>query len=188
MGDITVPEGKSGDWSVERFAISRDDALIALFSYKNRAPFPGEYTRLRCNGAVIMSDTYAEKMDHWEPIHMACRHILINGLGLGYVLLKCMEKPEVERATVVEISPDVIKLVWPHYKKMFGDKIEIIQADAMTWKPPKDIRYGMVWHDIWNNICGDNYEQMKTLHRRYGRRCDWQGSWCRNETMELSKY
>jgi hypothetical protein len=65
---------------------------------------------------------------------------------------------------------------------MYGDRVEIIQADAFSWKPPKNIRYGMVWHDIWPNICGDNYPEMKTLHRRYGRKADWQGSWCKGLT------
>jgi hypothetical protein len=23
--------------------------------------------------------------------------------------------------------------------------------------------------------------EMRSLHRRYGSRCDWQGSWCRRE-------
>jgi spermidine synthase len=111
-------------------------------------------------------------------------HVLFNGLGLGMVLQACMEKEKVEKATVIELSQDVIDLVAPHYKAMYGDRVDIIKADAMAWSPPKGTRYGMVWHDIWTYICGDNYEQMKTLHRRYGSRSDWQGSWCRYEAKK----
>ena len=124
-----------------------------------------------------MSDTTAEQRDHIEPVYKAKGHVLINGLGIGMVLMNCLEKPEVTRATVVERSQDVIDLVGPYYKKKYGKRVEIIKADALTYTPPKGIRYGMVWHDIWSDICGDNYEQMKKLHRRYGGKCDWQGSW-----------
>ena len=66
--------------------------------------------------------------------------------------------------------------------------MDIVQADAFTVKlprpslflhVPRDTRYDVVWHDIWDNICADNLPEMHRLHRRYGRRCDWQGSWAR---------
>jgi len=179
MQKVTVPEGKSGDWEVHKFTVSESDSTWSVFSYGGRAPSPGDYTRLVCNKCTIMSDTPAEMGDHWEPVHKAKGHVLINGLGLGVVLLNCMIKPEVEKATVVEISPDVIKLVGPHYQDMFGSKVEIINDDALTFKPPKNVKYGMVWHDIWPTICGDNNDEMSKLHRRYGRRAEWQGSWAR---------
>lgn len=186
MDKVNVPEGKSGNWKVERFTISKKDCQMAVFSYGHRTPMPGTYTRLMNSGTVVMSDTDAEMRDHYEPIWKARGDILINGLGLGMVLLNCMKKQEVDKATVVEISQDVINLVGNHYKEMYGDKLEIVNADSMTWKPPKGVRYGMVWHDIWTYICGDNYPQMKTLHRRYGRHADWQGSWCRYEAQKAA--
>lgn len=180
MEKVSVPEGKSGDWEVERFVISESQIRFAVFSYGARTPRAGEYTRLMHKGeGVVMSDTDAEMRDHIMAVCNARGHILINGLGLGMVLLNCMNKPEVKAATVIELSPDVIRLVGPHYREMYGDRIEIIEADAMDWRPPKGVRYGMVWHDIWTSICADNYDSMKRLHRKYGRRCDWQGSWCR---------
>lgn len=57
--------------------------------------------------------------------------------------------------------------------------MQIINADAFAYKPPKSKRYGAVWHDIWANICADNLPEMHKLHRKYGRIADWQGSWCR---------
>ena len=185
MEKVNVPEGQSGNWKVERFTISKEAALISVFSYGARMPSPGEYTLLVNGGEVVMSDTGAEMRDHYQAVREAKGHILINGLGLGMVLLNCMEKPEVERATVIELSQDVINIAGPHYQKMYGDKFEIIKANAMDYKPPKGIRYGMVWHDIWTYICGDNWEDMKALHRKYGRRCDWQGSWCREYVRRL---
>lgn len=115
--------------------------------------------------------------------------MLVNGLGLGIVAKACLEKTNkkghrlfyaVEKITVIEKSADVIHLVGPSYEK-YGDRIEIINADALEYKPPKGVRYNVVWHDIWDNICSDNWETMKVLHRKYGRICEWQGSWCREE-------
>lgn len=185
MQKVNIPEGESGSWKVEKFTISENEAKFASIRDGYRAPLPGEYTRLMHGREVVMSDTRAEMMDHRKAVNNARGHILINGLGIGMVLLNAMNKEDVERATVIELSADVCNLVAPHYKKMFSDKLEIINADAMTWEPPKDVRYGMVWHDIWTHICADNYEDMKKLHRRFGRKADWQGSWCRGEVKRL---
>lgn len=187
MKKVNVPEGKRGDWEVKKFVISKYGSRSSINTYGSRAPLFGKYTKLTYKGKVVMSDTDAEIHDHLEPVQKAKGDILINGLGLGLVLLNCMEKSEVISATIIERSIDVIALVAPHYINMYGERLEIIHADAMTWKPPKGNRYGMVWHDIWPSISADNYEQMKTLHRRYGRRCDWQGSWCKDEAQKLKK-
>lgn len=175
---VSVPEGRRGDWSVERFKIDKFGAAWGALSYKARAPSPGEYTRLMRGQCLVMSDTGAEMRDHFAPVINAKDHVLINGLGLGMVLSGCLEKAAVTKATVIESSPDVIGLVGPHYK---DSRVEIIKADAFTYQPPRGVRYGMVWHDIWDYICSDNLPQMHVLHRKYGRRTDWQGSWGRYE-------
>jgi hypothetical protein len=187
MDKVSVKEGGSGAWKVSTFTISKLDARMSVFSYGCRAPKAGIYTKLTCNGETIMSDTDAEMIDHVKAVRVSKGHILINGLGLGMVLLNCMNKPEVTKATIIEMSPDVIALVGPHYKSMYGDRINIIQANALEHKPPKGERYGMVWHDIWPTISCDNWNDMKTLHRRYGRCSDWQGSWAREQVRELMK-
>lgn len=113
--------------------------------------------------------------DHSNAVYRAKDHTLINGLGIGMVLAAILKKPEVTKVTVVEICPDLIALVGPHYA---GDpRVKIINADAFTYIPPKGVRYGAVWHDIWDELCGDNIESMTKLKRKYGRRCDWQGCW-----------
>lgn len=181
---VDVPEGASGNWRIERFSVSEEEAnfsrIRSMFRRTERSVDAGNYTRLMRGSTVVMSDTIAEKRDHWEFVAAAKGVVLINGLGLGMVLNAVLQKPEVERAIVVEKSVDVLALSAPHYRAKFGDKAEIVLADALTFQPPKSVRFGAVWHDIWDFICGDNLEQMKALHRRYGRRTDWQGSWCRD--------
>ena len=133
-------------------------------------------------------------------------HVLINGLGLGMVAAailelefpceSCGKRPNEEechcpdvigetygpryiadKVTVIEKSEDVIALVAPTLTKRYGVRLEIIHADAFEYKPPKGVRDSVVWHDIWTHLCTDNLKGMGTLHRKYGRSCDWQGSW-----------
>ena len=184
---VDVPIGHTRNFYVEHFTVSEEDAkrfnlrLILNFQWDRKIK-PGTYTRLRRRGFhdPIMSDTPAEISDLTPFFQKAKGNILINGLGLGVCLEACTKIPEVLNVTVIEISKEVIKLVGPHYQKKLKERLEIINADTLEWKPPKGVRYDVVWHDIWDNICADNLEQMKLLHRRYGKRCDWQGSWCRD--------
>jgi hypothetical protein len=180
-----IPEGKVGDWSVEKFEVTEQDAELerirSMFSFgsRGRGVPEGHYTKLKRNGFLVMSDTPDEIADALPFLYQARGHVLINGLGLGTTVDLALLREDVEHVTVIEISPEVIELVGKHLLEKHGEYLDIIQADALTWKAPKGKRYGAVWHDIWDDICEDNLPDMHTLHRKYGRRCDWQGSWCR---------
>ncbi len=149
---------------------------------------PGSHTRLTHRGEVVMSDTPAECRDHFPLVGHLQGNVLINGLGLGVALQGVLDSSNVELLTVVEISEDVIQLVAGHYQKRYGDRLIVIHADALFWKPPKGTRYDTVWHDIWPTICGDHWYEMKRLHRRYGHWCNWQGSWCRSQIRRAAHY
>lgn len=88
-------------------------------------------------------------------------------------------KNVVDHVTVIEKSPDVIALVAPHYLARYGERLTVVEADILEWKPAKGERWNAAWYDIWNDLCADNLENMKTLHRRFGKKVDWQGSWGR---------
>jgi len=51
--------------------------------------------------------------------------------------------------------------------------------NAFEWKPPKGFHLDYVYHDIWDDLCADNLEGMKKLHRKYGKWTDNQMSWGR---------
>lgn len=182
--NVNIPEGSAADWRVEKFTVSEAEAK--LFNLRcafqpgggHRSIKPGEYTRLMRGQTVVMSDTPAEARDHWPIIHKANGSVLVNGLGLGMCLTAILRKTEVCEVTVVEKSPEVIALVSPHIS---DPRLEIINDCAFEYMPPKGKRYNAVWHDIWDDICADNLVEMRKLHRKYGRRTDWQGSWCRAE-------
>lgn len=183
---VKLPEGKSGEVEVQRFTVTEEGArrfAMQNICYGRSVP-AGDYTRLLIGGQIMMSDTPDEARDHRELLWNARGDVLINGLGIGLALHAVLRKPEVESVTVVELSEDVIKLVGPSYD---DPRVTIVQADALEWRPERGRRFGAVWHDIWPNICSDNLEEMHRLHRAYGRRCDWQGSWCRYECERLRR-
>lgn len=188
---VDLPLGKSGEWSIEKFEVTKEQEKIermrAVFGDGRWVP-EGTYTALRHLGQVVMSDTPDEIRDHYSIIRNAKDHILINGLGLGVVLQACIEKDSVTHVTVIEKSPDVIKLCGEFYKEKYGNKLTIINEDAFEYKPPKNIKYGAVWHDIWTNISEENLSGMHKLHRKYGKRTNWQGSWARGYCERARKF
>ena len=179
---VNVPSGISGEWSVEQFEVTKNEAELekvrALFNGGRGVPV-GKYTALKRNNQIVMSDTPDEIRDHFSIIWAAKGSVLINGLGIGVVLQACLNKDSVTHVTVIEQSKDVISLIGDYYKNIYSDRLTIIHDDAFAYKPPKNIKYGAVWHDIWDNICADNLPEMHRLHRKYGRRTEWQGSWAR---------
>ncbi len=181
--DIDVPDGEKGEWKVETFHVTEADSklfnLRAAFQGGNRGMLPGTYKKLTRNGKIIMSNTAAEIRDHALFISVAKQgsHVLINGLGLGVALKAILDSPHVLSVTVIEKSEEVLALVAEHYQ--IDKRVTVIHADAFSFIPPKGQRYNAVWHDIWDDICSDNLAEMTKLHRKYGRRTDWQGSWCK---------
>jgi len=139
-----------------------------------------------------MSDTPAEARDLSPFVWRAKGNVLINGLGLGLLVQRLGNRPEVGHITVIEKSEDVLRLVRAHYEAMFGDRLTIIHGDAYEWQPPKGVRYNAVYHDIWDNLCVDNLPGMSRLKRKYGRRTDFQMCWgeafCRREQRREARF
>ena len=142
----------------------------------------GTYKRLMRGNTVVMSNTPAEIRDHMDFIREAKKggDILINGLGLGVALSEILKSDIVETVTVIEKSQDVIDLVSEYFT---DDRVNIIKDDAFEYIPTVGFRFNAVWHDIWDYITSDNLPEMTKLHRKYGRRTDWQGSWCKYECL-----
>jgi len=183
---VDIPESAIGDWAVERFEVSKREAemesLRAMASTLNagRGVPEGRYTRLMRGNTVVMSDTPDKIRDHLRAIRRATGDCLVNGLGLGVVVQAMLRREVVTTVTVVEKCQEVHDMVGGYYHGRFGRRLVLIHDDAFTWQPPRGFRYHVVWHDIWDNMCLDNLAEMTRLHRRYGRRCEWQGAWGRD--------
>ena len=187
-----VPEGQKGDWKVEHFEVQKQDTWLASLradinpSCMGRGHIdPGIYTRLMHQGNIVMSDVPDEMNDFKGFVRGAKEVILVTGLGLGMTVEALLQNRMVRKVIVVEIEKDVIDLVGAHYlKKWSSTSIEIVHADALTWKNPMKYKFNRVWHDIWPTICADNLPSMKKLHRKYGHWLasnGYQQSWSREE-------
>lgn len=185
---VRLPVGTKGDASITKKTFKgkaleiHNMRIMISGEGRHRQINPGTYTYLHVGNELMMSDTPGEAWEHWEAIQKAHGRCLINGLGIGLVLKALIAKKEVTEIVVVELNKDVLDLISPHYKSR---KVTFIHADALEWRPPKGARFGCVWNDIWPTITTDNWEDMKKLHRAYGRRADWVGSWNRDWVKRL---
>lgn len=180
-----VPEGRCGDWIVERFVIP--DHAGGRRKADTRPAWaraePGAYTRLRRGSVDFMTDLYEEWWSQRVAMEEAVRRggdVLVTGLGLGMVAETILRSaPEsIASVTVIEASREVIALVGPHLEADHPSRLALVHADAFRWTPPAGVRYSVVWHDIWPNpfdprSVGESHE----LIARYAPWADWQGSW-----------
>lgn len=134
---------------------------------------------------VVMSDTPDELSDLLPILIHGHGRVLVNGLGLGCVVKGLLAKDEVDHIDVVEIDPEIIEHIGPYYE---DERVTIYNDNAFTmrWRPGEN--WNCVWHDVWSTLCTGNLREAdneavpgsyEKLHRKYGGRCDWQGSWGR---------
>jgi spermidine synthase len=189
---VSVPEGSRGNWQIRRITVSKQQAYVDMMRnlYKGqveRSVAADEYTQLLYCGDIIMSDTPAEIKDHLEFFSMMRGDVLIFGLGLGMAAKTALQDPEVRSVRVVELDPDVIALTAPSLSEEFGDKLEIVQADAFTYHRTCKDTFDVVWHDIWPTISRANLPQMKKLKRAWAKRARWQGFWAQPECESMNR-
>lgn len=182
---VDLPDGERGRWTLDHFTIDRQDIYTLREAMNGRYVPNGTYTRLCRGNVLVMSDTLAEIGDHLGILQRldsapAGSSVLIHGLGLGMTLRCALANPSIERIDVVEIDPDVVGLVGPHYSDA---RLTIHLDDALARRWPRGASWTYVWHDVWDTICTDHLPEMATLHRRFARRCTWQGSWGRRQAM-----
>lgn len=133
---VMIPEGRSGDVSVERFEVEDGFGLMRDFML-GRGTRPGQYTAIKRGGKMWMSDTRAEFRDASNFIWNAKKpggRVLVNGLGLGIVIGHLLECDEIEHIDVVEIDEDVIRLVAPSFE---CDRVTVHHGDALDMKWPR---------------------------------------------------
>jgi hypothetical protein len=175
---VTVPTGELDGAEVRKIQVGRDLGNLRM-AMSGRSTKPGEYTALYVDGRLWMSDTDAEYSDHLPAIREIRREhtsrVLINGLGIGMVVQAALNCEHVERIDIVEFDQRVIDLVGPHYTR--DPRVTIHQADAYTIKWDREANWDVAWHDIWADLCTDSLPLMTKLHRKYGKRVRWQGSW-----------
>ncbi len=106
-----------------------------------------------------------------DAIAKAHGDVITFGLGLGYYAYMVARLPEVKSITVIEKSPDVIRLfnecILPHF--INPEKLTVIQADAFEYaerEMPKrhfDLAFVDTWRDASDG--SEMYRRMKPLEK-----------------------
>lgn len=162
---VEIEDGEAGNAKIDHFTIEEDDHKV--FHYGARAPEPGTYTRLTVDGVLMMTDTWAEKMDHSLAVARSTGDVLVTGLGLGMVANAMALRDTVKSVTVIENSEGVIELV----KSSLHEKVEVIHADAFTWEPGDRGPFDFIWHDVWPDICSGDNPARAAMIAHYGPHC-----------------
>lgn len=104
-----------------------------------------------------------------DAIAAAHGRVVTFGLGLGYFAYMASMKADVDRVTVVELSPDVIRLFEKHILPQMPcrDKIKIVNMDAFEYAKevmPRE-NFDLAFVDTWRDASdgAPMYEKMKAL-------------------------
>lgn len=112
---------------------------------------------------IVMSDSWMEQDTNIATVREAKGHVLVGGLGVGMILLAMQDKPEIESITVVEIDQELHDFIVPNLE--LNDKVKIVVSDIHDYIPDKV--YDFVYCDIWNDISGDNFDEMVDLSGKF---------------------
>ena len=111
------------------------------------------YLALLKNNEIWMS-LNPNEIKTMEPyIEKAQGHVLVLGLGMGYVAYMMANKKEVKSVTVIEKDSNVINifnnLLWPSFNNK--EKIKIINDDALSYLKRKQKDFNYIFADIWHS-------------------------------------
>lgn len=93
-----------------------------------------------------------------ESQELAYQHargeVVIMGLGMGWIAANCALNPEVTRVRIIECDADIIRLyhqcgAHESLPPEARDKISILEADALAWRPDPDDEVDFLYVDIW---------------------------------------
>ena len=178
--NIVIPEVTDGTWELKHESYAPYRAVIAgdiMFDgFKEIAPL-GFFTERFDFPAVLedgnewMTLTPVDLDTCDDAIAAAHGKVVTFGLGLGYFAYMASEKTDVSSVTVIEKSPDVIRLFEKYILKQFkhADKIRIVNADAFEYAehvmPSENFDYAFV--DTWRDSSdgAPMYKRMKPLEK-----------------------
>ena len=179
--NIKIPEITDGQWELRweeyapyRAVIVGDMEISEDFSEYAPLGFFEEAFRFPAvleGGNEWMTLTPVDLDTSEEAIEAAHGKVVTFGLGLGYYAYMVSEKPSVKSITVIEKSPDVIRLFEKHILPQFPhkDKVRVICADAFSYaeNDMPDEHFDVAFVDTWRDASdgAPMYERMKKLEK-----------------------
>ena len=142
---------------------------------------------LKQNDLFWMSDTFAET-NTIDPYLVKCKgKTLTFGLGIGYFVFMALLNDDVESVTVIEHSPEVIKMFKTHLLPQFKNnhKINIIQGDGFDYFNKDFIdQFDYTFADIWMSN-DDGLEMMTKMLEQYNPEYDIIDFWIENTCTQI---
>lgn len=136
-----LPKGKSGQYEIDHEFHPAHTPITAIsmrtFIFTGKKPLtitydkPIPYTILKDKNRIWMTNTPAEQTSQHHALKKCKGRVLVGGLGLGYFVKKLQEKDNITKVTVVEISQDVINLVWKQLR--LDSRFSIIHMDIKKY-------------------------------------------------------
>jgi hypothetical protein len=137
-------------------------------------PFPPEVSlpqRVQF-GAPWMSLTPMEMLTHRRGAQLASHTVVLGGLGLGWLLRKVCEKPEVERVVVVEKSR--VLLDWYGYRLCGrSEKVRDVLCDDVFRQVGRHGPFARYLLDVWHVYSGARDDARLAPLRRTLKRRLW---------------
>lgn len=167
-----IPPQSSGNMHIVKRTIPKGTQLPLSFDDEREGVLYGQDTEVTmlidgdatstATTDIWMSDTPMEYYSMWELVARAeGPNVLVAGLGLGLLVHLLALRRDIRHITVVEISPDVIKMVRPYLPKYEGLTIEVIEQDFFdfAWKYDmgklRTVEFNTVIVDIWKDNSDD---------------------------------
>lgn len=144
-------EGVFGEWELKQQKRIQRKLTLGYFGLR---PWAGPNYYLRCNGRIWMSLTPMELESQAMFLDYAEGHTVVVGGGMGVILYNIMKKESVTKVTLVEVDPEIIKLLyaigienWPGY-----DKLTVFMGDLTEDHPVVATDAQFVYVDIWPTL------------------------------------
>lgn len=136
-------------FAYDEIKVNKDYKEYSAIGYFNK---PFSYLALTEGNNVWMS-LNPNEIETMKPyIKKAKGHVLVLGLGLGYVPFMMANKKEVHKITIIEKDPDIIalfnKLIFPSFTNK--NKIETIKDDAINFVKNHQ-KYDYIFADLWHD-------------------------------------
>lgn len=171
ISPLNIPQGKSGGYEIthqlhptgESITIvsMRDAIFTGQKSLKVVYNEPVMYTILKGKDGIWMTDVPAEQVQAHNALKKCKGRVLVGGLGLGYFAKKLQEKDNVTSVIIVEISQDVINLVWKHLK--LDKRFLIVCMDIKKYLKAytSNRKFDWAYLDVWR--ADSEYEFIDTV-------------------------
>ena len=164
-GNFTLTEGRYAKGEIFQYDMPDFEAeytVPKLGFFSSPVRFPAIYE----GNVPWMSVCPSEILSMQADIAAARGNVLVLGLGLGYYPFMISGRPEVEDITVVERSPEIVKLFEEHLLPQFpfGFKIETAECDAYDYLDAAEPgEFDFVYCDLWMGAAdgAEHYRRLK---------------------------